>query len=74
LAPGDPWFGRLRDVYLEPWGDDLVDTFDLAMRVGAVSNAIAAVRQQLALTGKDRDAFDDDFAIRLRGALRSVGV
>lgn len=69
LAPGDSWFARLRDAYLEPWGTDLTDTFGLAMRVGAVAHAIAEVRQRSALTGRERDDFDTDFATRLRRAL-----
>jgi aminoglycoside phosphotransferase (APT) family kinase protein len=31
LAPGDPWFGRLRDAYLKPRGRDLGDAFTLAV-------------------------------------------
>ena len=27
LPPSDPWFTRLRDAYLEPWGSGLTDTF-----------------------------------------------
>jgi hypothetical protein len=32
LARGDPWFARLRDAYLEPWGrpGELRETFELA--------------------------------------------
>ena len=69
LRPDDPWFARLRDAYLEPWGAGLADTFALAMRVGAVAYAIAALRQRAALIGAERDAFDEDFAVRLRRAL-----
>src|SRR5262249_7530088 len=28
LPPGDPWFARLRDAYLEPWGSGLTETFE----------------------------------------------
>jgi class 3 adenylate cyclase len=37
LARGDPWFVRLRDAYLEPWGRpaELRETFELAQRLGA---------------------------------------
>jgi hypothetical protein len=36
LACGNPWFDRLRDAYLEPWGrpDELRETFELAQRIG----------------------------------------
>jgi aminoglycoside phosphotransferase (APT) family kinase protein len=30
LPPGDPWFARLRDAYLEPWGRGLEGVFALA--------------------------------------------
>ena len=44
LAPGDPWFDRLRDAYLEPWGSGLGDVFDLALRVGIFAHAVAWLR------------------------------
>jgi hypothetical protein len=69
LVPGDPWFDRLRDAYLEPWGAGLVATFDLAMRVGRFAHVIASVRQHKALTGQVRARFDEDFAVILRRAL-----
>ena len=72
LAPNDRWFGRLRDAYLEPWGSGLSETFALAMRVGAFAHAIASVRQRIELTGRARETFDDDFAVRLRWALARI--
>jgi len=39
------WFPRLRDVYLEPWGAGLVDTFELALRVGTIAHSFAWLRQ-----------------------------
>jgi hypothetical protein len=41
LPPGDPWFARVRDAYLEPWGRDHAAAFALAMRVGGFAHAIA---------------------------------
>ena len=74
LRPGDPWFARLRDAYLEPWGKDLGDTFALAFRVGTFARAVAYVRQRMALHREERAPFDTDFAIVLRRALaRTVG-
>ena len=73
LAPGDPWFGRLRDAYLEPWASDLRDVFDLALRVGIFAHAVAAVRQRDHLPPADRAAFDTDFAVILARALARVG-
>jgi hypothetical protein len=41
LPPDDPWFSRLRDAYLEPWGRGYAEVFALATRVGAFAHAIA---------------------------------
>jgi hypothetical protein len=69
LAPGDPWFARLRDAYLEPWGAGLAETFALALRVGTFARAIAYVRQRAVLEPAERCRFDEDFAVVLRRAL-----
>jgi phosphotransferase family enzyme len=70
LSPGDPWFGRLRDAYLEPWGAEHVETFDLALRVAGFAHAIAWLDQRNALPARDRPDFDTGFATILRVALR----
>jgi hypothetical protein len=69
LTPGDPWFARLRDAYLEPWGTNLGDAFALAVRVGTFARAIAYVRQRVALPPEERPRFDTDFSIVLRRAV-----
>ena len=69
LPPGDPWFARLRDAYLEPWGGGPADTFELAIRVGAFAHAIAWLRQRDALPAGERPGFDRWFAVILRRAL-----
>jgi Phosphotransferase enzyme family len=69
LPPGDPWFGRLRDAYLEPWGRGLAGVFALAMRVGAFAHAFAWVRQRDHLPRQARPEFDKEFAIVLRRAV-----
>jgi hypothetical protein len=69
LAPGDPWFARLRDAYLEPWGRDLGDAFALAVRVGTFARAIAYIRQRVALRPEERPLFDTDFSTVLRRAV-----
>ena len=61
----DPWFARLRDAYLEPWGPGYADTFRLAMGVGAFAHAIAWVRQRTALPA----ACLADFDAAYRGVL-----
>ena len=69
LPPPDPWFERLRDAYLEPWGSGLETTFALALRVGTFAYAIAWVRQRDQLTDASRRAFDKHFPGVLRRAL-----
>lgn len=69
LLPGDPWFARLRDAYLEPWDDDMAETFALALRVGAVAHACAWARQRDHLPPDSRPAFDEWFAVVLRRAI-----
>jgi hypothetical protein len=69
LAPGDPWFARLRDAYLEPWGRDLNDAFALAVRVGAFARAIAYISLRAALPSDERPHFDVDFSTVLRRAV-----
>jgi hypothetical protein len=69
LPPGDPWFARLRDAYLEPWGRGLEDVFALAMRVGAVAHAIAWLRQRDHLPEEERAEFDVWFPVILRRAI-----
>jgi Phosphotransferase enzyme family len=73
LAPADPWFDRLRDAYLEPWGTGLADAFALAMRVGTFAHAIAWLRQRDHLPLDFRPAFDESFAGVLRRALAQTG-
>ncbi|MFL5880474.1 MAG: hypothetical protein ACJ782_10345 [Actinomycetota bacterium] len=74
LAPGDPWFTRLRDAYLEPWGRDLGDAFALAVRVGTFARAIAYIRQRAALRPEERPLFDIDFSTVLgRAVAQTLG-
>ena len=69
LAPDDPWFRRLRDAYLEPWGRGFEETFELAIRVGWFAHAIAWSRQRDALRVEARPDFDRAFRIVLRQAI-----
>ena len=69
LAPNDPWFRRLRDAYLEPWGSGLEETFEIAIRVGGFAHAIAWTRQRAALPSEARPDFDRAFAIILGRAV-----
>jgi Phosphotransferase enzyme family len=70
LSPGDPWFTRLRDAYLEPWGGGgLAGAFALAIRVGDFAHTIAWARQRDYLPQAARPEFDKGFAIVLRRAV-----
>jgi hypothetical protein len=69
LPSDDPWFQRLGDAYLEPWGSGLGETLALAIKVGAFAHAFAALRQRRALLAPARAHFDVDLAARLRRAL-----
>jgi hypothetical protein len=72
LGPDDPWFRRLRDAYLEPWGRGLEETFELAIRVGWFAHAIAWTRQRAALPADARPDFDIAFRIVLRRAIAQL--
>ena len=73
LDPSDRWFARLRDAYLEPWGAGHEDLFDLAMRVGRFSYAIAWLRQLDPLDGAQRATLDEEYAMVLRRAVDVAG-
>jgi hypothetical protein len=70
LAPDDPWFRRLRDAYLQPWGRGLEATFERALRVGMVAQMAAWARHRDAMPSEDRPAFDEHFGEQLRRVLR----
>jgi hypothetical protein len=70
LSPGDPWFDRLRQAYLEPWGADLAGAFPLALKLSSFAHAFGWLRQRETLTPAERSDFDTYFAVVLRRALR----
>jgi hypothetical protein len=72
LLPGDPWFARLRDAYLEPWGSGLVPLFDLAFRVGTVAHAFTWLRHRDAMGGGVFPLFDARFPDVLRQARDAI--
>jgi hypothetical protein len=69
LPPADPWFARLRDAYLEPWGRGLAAAFALAIRVGTFAHTFAWTRQRDALPERARPEFDRFFPVVLRRAV-----
>jgi hypothetical protein len=63
LARDDPWFARLRDAYLEPWGgSDLREAFALAFRIGLLAHPIAWLRHREPMVSAARRDFDRHFA------------
>lgn len=74
LHPADPWFARLRDAYLEPWGSGLTDVFELAVRVGRFAHAIAWIKQREAIIDPaERASFNDEYRLVLRRAVALIG-
>lgn len=72
LEPGDPWFDRLRDAYLEPWGRGLVPAFERALRIAAFAHCIAWLRHRDPLGDEERRAFDEEYAVVLRRAIERI--
>jgi hypothetical protein len=60
LPPADPWFARLHDAYLEPWGGGLAGTF---------AHTFAWARQRDYLPEAARPEFDRGFQVVLRRAV-----
>jgi hypothetical protein len=58
------WHPRLRDAYLEPWGAGLVDTFELALRVGTIAHSFAWLRQYDSLPDDLRAGFGIEEMLR----------
>ncbi|MBI2780827.1 MAG: hypothetical protein HYX55_03390 [Chloroflexi bacterium] len=73
LAPDDPWFARLRDAYLEPWGTNLVGAFDRAMRIGLFAHVIAWLRHRDPLAPEQKADFDREYVVVLRRAIAQIG-
>jgi len=61
LARGDPWFDRLRDAYLEPWGRpaELRETFELAQRLGPFAHVFKEPRVLDAIPKTERHLVPD---------------
>lgn len=73
LEPRDPWFSRLRDAYLEPWGRTaLVGTFELALRLGRFAYAVAWTRQRDHLPADAVEDFDRWYPQTLRAAVAAT--
>jgi hypothetical protein len=69
LRVTDPWFRRLRDAYLEPWGPGLGDVFDLAMRIGTLTHPLVELRHRATLAPPQRTRFDEGMRVWLGRAI-----
>ena len=69
LRPDDPWFAKLREAYLEPWGHGLSAAFHLAQRLGRFAHAFGWVDLRRLLPDETRAAYDTPFRIVLQRAL-----
>jgi hypothetical protein len=69
LPPDDPWFARLRDAYLEPWGAGLTEAFELAQHLGRFAHSFGWVALRRLLPEGARAAYDVPFQVVLRSAL-----
>jgi len=70
VQPGDRWFRRLRDAYLEPWsGRALIPAFELGIRLGTFAHTFGWVRQRHALSAEAHPEFDRAFVTVLRRAV-----
>jgi hypothetical protein len=69
LALGDPWFARLRDAYLEPWGEGLERAFELCERIGRFAHAFGWLSLRPLLPARERPRYDVPLAVVLRRAL-----
>lgn len=74
LLPGDAWFPRLRDAYLEPWGSGLAAALELAERLGRFAHAFGWVALLRLLPPEERPAYEVPFAVVLRRALTEFPV
>jgi hypothetical protein len=73
LAPGHPWFARIRDAYLEPWGGGArIPAFERALRLAAFAHVIAWLRHRDPLGAAARADFDKEYAVVLRRALDRI--
>ena len=72
LASDDPWFDRLRDAYLEPWGPGVRAVFEVAQRLGKVARALAWLRHHDAMGPGAFPAFDEQLPGILREAFAAV--
>jgi hypothetical protein len=69
LAPSDPWYARIRDAYLEPWGTGFAPAFELAQRLGRFVHAFHWLDLSRHLSAEERANLEPGFQMVLRRAL-----
>jgi len=74
LPRGDPLFARLRDAYLEPWGQpaELRETFELAQRLGAFGHVFKELHVLDAIPEEERRRFAQNLPSLLMRCLRAA--
>lgn len=68
----DEWNSRLRAAYLEPWGQNLEDTLQLALRLGAFTYAFDFLRLWEHLAEGEREQYRTSLPRILRRAVASA--
>jgi hypothetical protein len=75
LEPGDPVFERLRDAYLEPWGNAASwEVVADAVVVGTFARAIGSLLHREVMPADQRGAYDEWLASLLQRALALADV
>jgi hypothetical protein len=72
LSSTDPWFARLRDAYLEPWGDGFLDAFVIAERLGRFVYAFGWVVVRRLLQADELPSYDVLFRATLLRAIAAI--
>jgi hypothetical protein len=75
LPPGDPWLSRLRDAYLEPWGDvaELRETYALAERLGPFGHVFKSLPLLETLSEREQHLYLSDLVPTLAACAAAAG-
>lgn len=74
LPRHDPWYTRLRDAYLEPWGQpaELRDAFELAQRLGPFAHIFKELRVLDAMPEEQHPRFGPNVPDLLAGCVAAT--
>jgi hypothetical protein len=75
LPRGDPWLGRLRDAYLEPWGPpaELQETYALAERLGPFGHVFKSLPLLETIPKAEQLLYLSDFTPTLAACAAAAG-